>query len=94
MKPLSFKRQQFPAAGSARLHGSTFVSALAFAMEELMAAREIDVGYETIRCWTIKFGLQIARRLKKWRPRLQPACTPRSGLLHRQEADVPVARRR
>jgi len=27
-----------------------------------MAARGIDVSYETIRCWTIKFGPQIARR--------------------------------
>src|ERR1019366_5087219 len=27
----------------------------------------IDVSYETIRCWTIKFGPQIARRLKRRR---------------------------
>jgi len=26
-------------------------------VEELMAQRGIDVSYETIRCWTIKFGL-------------------------------------
>lgn len=32
-----------------------------------MAARGIDVSYETIRCWTIKFGPQIARRLKRLR---------------------------
>src|ERR1019366_4529370 len=31
----------------------------------------IDVSYETIRCWTIKFGPQIARRLK--RRRLAPS---------------------
>ena len=37
-------------------------------VEELMAARGIDVSYETIRCWTIKFGPQIARPLKKLRP--------------------------
>ena len=33
-------------------------------VEELMAARGVDVSYETIRCWTIKFGPQIARQLR------------------------------
>lgn len=37
-------------------------------VEELMAARAIEVSYETIRCWTIKFGPRIVRRLKKLRP--------------------------
>ena len=32
-----------------------------------MAARRVDVSYETIRCWTIKFGPLIALRLKKRR---------------------------
>ena len=36
-------------------------------VEELLAQRGIDVSYETIRCWTIKFGPLIARRLKKRR---------------------------
>ncbi len=44
-------------------------------VEELMAARGIDVSYETIRCWTSKFGPQIARRPKKLRPPLHPAGT-------------------
>ena len=33
-----------------------------------MAARGVDVSYETIRCWTIKFGPLIASRLKRRRP--------------------------
>ena len=37
-----------------------------------MAARGVDVSYETIRCWTIKFGPLIARRLKKRRPAPSP----------------------
>lgn len=41
-------------------------------VEDLMAARGIDISYETIRCWTIKFGPQIARRLKKLRPSPAP----------------------
>ena len=36
-------------------------------VEELLAQRGIEVSYETIRCWTIKFGPVIARRLKRWR---------------------------
>ena len=35
-------------------------------------ARGIDVSYETIRCWTIKFGPLIARRLKRRRPPPSP----------------------
>ena len=34
----------------------------------MLAQRGIDVSYETIRCWTIKFGPQIARNLKRERP--------------------------
>jgi transposase-like protein len=41
-------------------------------VEELLAERGIDVSYETIRCWTIKFGPQIARRLKRLRPSPSP----------------------
>lgn len=41
-------------------------------VEELLAQRGIDVSYETIRCWTIKFGPLIAARLKKSRPPASP----------------------
>lgn len=33
-------------------------------VEELLAQRGVDVTYETIRCWTNKFGPQIAKRLR------------------------------
>lgn len=36
-------------------------------VEEMLAQRGIDVSYETIRCWTIKFGPTIARNLKRRR---------------------------
>jgi putative transposase len=42
-------------------------------VEELLAQRGIDVSYKTTRCWTIKFGPLIVRRLKKRRA----APTPR-----------------
>lgn len=41
-------------------------------VEELLAQRGIEVSYETVRCWTIKFGPQIARNLKRRRP--SPSC--------------------
>ncbi len=41
-------------------------------IEEMLAERRIDVSYETIRCWTIKFGPQIARNLKRKRPPPSP----------------------
>ena len=68
MKRLSFKRHRFP--GEVILHAVWlyFRFNLSFRdVEELMAQRGIDVSYETIRCWTIKFGPLIARRLKKRR---------------------------
>ena len=37
-------------------------------MEELLAYRGIEVSYETIRCWCLKFGPQIAKNLKTQRP--------------------------
>jgi hypothetical protein len=33
-------------------------------VEELLAARGIELTYETVRRWTVKFGLGIARRIR------------------------------
>ena len=71
MKPLSFKRHRFPAEVIHHAVWLYFRFSLSFRdVEELLAQRGIDVSYETIRCWTIKFGPLIARRLKKrrWSP--------------------------
>ena len=38
-------------------------------VEELLAERGLDVSYETIRRWVLKFGLQFARNLRARRPR-------------------------
>ena len=38
-------------------------------IEEMLLERGIDVSYETIRRWTIKFGPQIARDLRRRKPR-------------------------
>ncbi len=73
MKPLSFKRHRFPAAVIRQAVWLYFRFSLSLRdVEELMPVRGIDVSYETIRCWTIKFGPPIARRLKKRRPTPSP----------------------
>src|SRR5438477_3838240 len=38
-------------------------------VEELLAERGLDVSYETVRRWVLKFGPLIARRLRRGRPR-------------------------
>src|SRR5215472_7346331 len=38
-------------------------------VEELLADRGLDISYETVRCWVLKFGPAIARRLRGCRPR-------------------------
>jgi len=73
MKPLSFKRHRFPPEVIRHAVWLYFRFTLSFRdVEEMLAARGIDVSYETIRCWTIKFGPQIARNLKRKRPPPSP----------------------
>jgi transposase-like protein len=38
-------------------------------VEELLAERGLDISYETVRNWVLKFGPVIARRLRRLRPR-------------------------
>ena len=74
MRPLSFKRHRFPADVIRHAVWLYFRFTLSFRdVEELLVQRGIEVSYETIRCWTIKFGPQIARNLK----RLRTAPSPR-----------------
>ena len=41
-------------------------------VEELLAERGIDVSYETVRRWALKFGVDYTRRIKKRRPLPHP----------------------
>src|SRR3981189_2406529 len=38
-------------------------------VEDLLAEREFDISYETVRRWVLKFGPTIARNLRRRRPR-------------------------
>jgi hypothetical protein len=61
-KPLSFKRHRFPR--EVILHAVWLYCRFTMSLrdvEELMAERRVEVSYETIRCWTIRFGPLIGR---------------------------------
>ena len=73
MKPLSFKRHRFPADMIRHAVWLYFRFNLSLRdVEELLAQRGVDVSYETVRCWTKKFGPLIAKRLKTRRPAPSP----------------------
>src|SRR5882762_5216253 len=38
-------------------------------VEEFLAERGVDVSYETVRRWVLKFGPVVARQLRERRPR-------------------------
>ena len=50
-------------------------------VEEMLAERGMDVSYETIRRWFLKFGSAIAANLRPARPRTQRSPAPRRGAL-------------
>src|SRR5216684_1847450 len=56
-------------------------------VEELLAERGVDVSYETVRRWVLKFGPVVARRLRERRPRP-------SFRWHLDEMVVRIARKR
>jgi putative transposase len=43
-------------------------------VEELLAERGLDISYETVRRWVLKFGPMIARNLRQRRPRPRRIC--------------------
>lgn len=92
MRPLSFKRHRFPSYVIRQAVWLYFRFTLGFRdVEEMLAQGGIDVSYETIRCWTIKFGPQIARNLKRRRPAPSPRWHLDEVVCRRRPAYVPVA---
>src|SRR3982750_536565 len=70
MIPLSYNRHRFPPPV---IQHSIWVY-LRFTLsyrdvEDLLAERGLDISYETVRSWVLKFGPVIARRLRGRRPR-------------------------
>src|SRR5271169_5562810 len=68
MTPISFARHQFP---SAIIRHAVWLYArftLSYRdVEELLAERGLDISYETVRRWVLKFGPLFARELRRRR---------------------------
>jgi putative transposase len=74
MQPISYARHQFPPEVIRHAIWLYLRFTLSYRdVEELLAERRLDISYETIRRWVIKFGPAIARNLRRVRPR--PAAT-------------------
>ena len=65
MRTVSYSRHLFPAEIIQHAVWLYFRFPLSFRdVEDLLAQRGIDVSYETVRRWSVKFGLAYARKLR------------------------------
>ena len=70
---ISFARHQFPPAIIRHAVWLYVRFTLSYRdVEDLLAERGLDVSYETVRRWVLKFGLLFARELRRRRPRPTP----------------------
>jgi len=85
VEPISYKGHRFSPDVIRQAVWLYFRFTLCFRdVEELMAQRGIEVSYETIRCWTLKFGRLFAQNLRRSRP------TP-TGRWHLDEMVVKIS---
>src|ERR1700758_2083484 len=67
---ISFARHQFPPAVIRHAVWLYLRFTLSYRdVEDLLAERGLDVSYETVRRWVLKFGPVFARELRRRRPR-------------------------
>jgi putative transposase len=70
MAPLCYRRHRFPPEIIQHAIWLYLRFTLSYRdFEELLAERGLDISYETVRRWVLKFGPGIARRLRRRRPR-------------------------
>jgi putative transposase len=70
MQKISYSRHRFPGSIIQHAVWLYFRFPLSFRdVEDMLTERGIDVSYESVRRWSVKFGLDYARRLRKTRPR-------------------------
>ncbi|KAA0685016.1 IS6 family transposase [Azospirillum brasilense] len=73
MPPLSYARHQFPTAIIQHAIWLHLRFTLSYRdVEELLAERGVDVSYESVRRWVLKFGPAIAGNLRRLRPKPSP----------------------
>ena len=88
VKPISGKRHRFSAEVIRHAVWLYFRFTLSLRdVEELLAQRGIEVSYETIRCWTLKFGRLFTCNLRRSRPK-------QTGRWHLDEMVVKIGRKR
>jgi putative transposase len=70
MTPISYRRHRFPPVVIQHAVWLYLRFTLSYRdVEELLAERGLDLSYESVRSWVLKFGPAIARRLRRCRPR-------------------------
>src|ERR687884_1165799 len=70
MLPISYSRHQFPPEVIRRAVWLYLRFTLSYRdVEDLLAERGLDISYETVRRWVMKFGALYARNLRRQRPR-------------------------
>jgi transposase-like protein len=75
MPPISYARHHFPPAVIRQAVWLYVRFTLSYRyVEDLLAERGLEISYETVRRWVLKFGPAIARNLRRLRPRPSPRC--------------------
>ena len=70
MAEISYRRHRFPPVVIQHTVWLYLRFTLSYRdVEDLLAERGLDISYETVRSWVLKFGPVIARRLRRHRPR-------------------------
>src|SRR5438270_4636489 len=70
MRHLSYRRHRFPPPIIQHAIWLDLRFTLSYRdVEELLAERGLEVSYETVRRWVLKFGATVAQRLRRCRPR-------------------------
>ena len=88
MQPISYARHQFPPEVIRHAIWLYLRFTLSYRdVEELLAERGLNISYETVRRWVLKFGGAYARNLRRLRPR--PA-----GVWHLDEMVVSIQGKR
>jgi transposase-like protein len=88
MQPISYARHQFPAEIIQHAVWLYLRFTLSYRdVEELLAERGIEISYETVRRWVLKFGHAFARNLRRLRPKP-------TGTWHLDEMVVAIQGRR
>src|ERR1700737_4206819 len=70
MAPISYRRHRFPPVVIQHAVWLYLRFTLSYRdVEELLAERGLDISYESVRRWVLKFGPAIAQALRRCRPR-------------------------